>query len=216
MRSFKRWLDRSLTAQAVLIFLVCVGVTALIRWDRNPVLWVIRGVLYTAVAVTFMAVQRRRARHAAGTDARGLAELGRRIRHRQVPTDPEERAAMRRLVDDQLERFERNARWLPYWLGLMGLIAAAILALGVATGSLIFPLVFALGTVGFCCGILGCAAAPWSASTTCARPCGKNTSTRPDPPPDRNTKRPPPLCVSAVRRGSLSQRGGARIRTWEG
>ncbi|MEU0407209.1 hypothetical protein ABZ307_05175 [Streptomyces griseorubiginosus] len=150
MRSLKRWLDRSLTAQAVLIFLVCLGVTALVHWDWNPVLWMVRGVLYTAIAVTFIAVQRRRALRATGTDARGLAELGRGIRHREVPTDPEERAAMRRLVNDQLERLERSARWLPYWLGFMGLIAAAILALGVATGSVALPLVFALGTAVFC------------------------------------------------------------------
>lgn len=154
MRSLKRWLDRSLTAQAVLLFIVCVGVTALIRWDRDPVLWVIRGALYTVVAVAFMAVQRRRARKATGTDSRGLAELGRGIRHREVPDDPEKRAAMRRLVDDQLERLERGGRWLPYWLGFMGLIAAALLALGVATGSVLFPLVFALGTAGFCYWIL--------------------------------------------------------------
>ncbi|MFC8673162.1 hypothetical protein ACFUEN_10865 [Streptomyces griseorubiginosus] len=154
MRSFKRWLDRSLAAQAVLIFLVCVGVTALIRWDRDPVLWVVRAALYTAIAVTIVAVQRRRARRAAGTDARELAELGRRIRHREVPTDPEERAAMRKLLDDQQQRLERSARWLPYWLGLMGLAAAALLALGVATGSLVFPLVFALGTAAFCLWIL--------------------------------------------------------------
>lgn len=32
----------------------------------------------------------------------------------------------------------------------------------------------------------------------------------------QHTKRPPPNCVSAVRRGSLSQRGGARVRTWVG
>jgi len=154
VRSFKRWLDRGLTAQAVLVFLVCVGVTALIRWDRDPVVWVVRGALFTAVTMTFVAVQRRRARRAAGTDSRGLVELGRRIRRRDVPTDPEERAAMRRLVDDQLERFGRSARWLPYWLGFMGLIAAALLALGVATGALLYPLVFALGTAAFCCWIL--------------------------------------------------------------
>lgn len=154
MRSFKRWLDRSLTAQAALIFLVCVGVTALIHQDRDPVVWVVRAALYTAIAVTIIAVQRRRARRAAGTDARGLAELGRRIRHREVPTDPEERAAMRKLVDDQQERLDRSARWLPYWLALMGLIAAALLALGVATGSLVLPLVAALGTAAFCLWIL--------------------------------------------------------------
>ncbi|MEU0025041.1 hypothetical protein [Streptomyces sp. NPDC006335] len=77
-------------------------------------------------------MQRRRANRAAGTDPRGLVELSRRIRHHDVPRDPEERESMRRLVDDQLNLLERKGRWLPYWLGFVGLVAAALLALGVA------------------------------------------------------------------------------------
>jgi hypothetical protein len=43
---------------------------------------------------------------------------------------------MRRLVDDQLNLLERKGRWLPYWLGFVGLVAAALLVLGVAKESL--------------------------------------------------------------------------------
>ncbi|MEU6354520.1 hypothetical protein ABZ896_35225 [Streptomyces sp. NPDC047072] len=154
MRSLKRWLDRSLTAQAVVIFLLGVGVNALIRRDSHPALWVFQALLYTAVALAFVVVQRRRALRVAGTDAGGLVELGRKVRRREVPSEPGERAAMRRLVDDQLGLMERKGRLLPYWLGFMGLIAAALLVLGVATGSWVFPLVFALFTVGFCCWIV--------------------------------------------------------------
>jgi len=100
VRSFKRWLDRSLAAQAVLIFLLGVGVSALFRRGGLSVVWVIQAALCTVICVTFVAVQRRRERRAAGTDPRGLVELSRRIRHRDVPRDPEERESMRRLVDD--------------------------------------------------------------------------------------------------------------------
>ena len=150
MRCFKRWLDRSLPAQAVLILLLGVGVSALFRRGGLSVVWVIQAALCTVICVTFVAVQRRRERRAAGTDPRGLVELSRRIRHRDVPRDPEERESMRRLVDDQLNLLERKGRWLPYWLGFVGLVAAALLALGVARGSLVFPLVFTVGMIGFC------------------------------------------------------------------
>ncbi|MFF1308331.1 hypothetical protein [Streptomyces sp. NPDC058307] len=154
MRSFKRWLDRSLAAQAVLIFLLGVGASALFRRGDHPVFWVVQAAFYAAITIGFVAVQRRRASRAAGTDPRGLVELGRRIRRREVPSEPGERESMRRLVDDQLGVLERKGRWLPYWLGFMGLIAAALLALGVATGSLVFPVVFAVCVIGFCCWIV--------------------------------------------------------------
>jgi hypothetical protein len=150
VRSLRRWLDSSLAAQAAVVFLVGVGVTALFRQGEHPVVWVTRGLLYAAVSISVVAVQRRRASRAAGTDPQGLAELNRRIRHREVPSEPGERASLRRLVDDQLGRLERTGRWLPYWLGFMALIAVGLLVLGTTTGSLAFPLAFAVGTIGFC------------------------------------------------------------------
>ena len=194
----------------------------------------------TIVAAQRHAAQRRRARRAAGTDARGLAGLCRRIRQREVPTDPGERAAMRKLVDHQQERLERSARRLPYWLALMGLIAVALIALGVAIDSLPFPLVVALGLAVFCLWTLwmrrrsrervrSMRSAMREEHEHVSSPTARSGPTRPrrwatsprsearaPPRLPGHTKRPPPLCVSAVRRGSLSQRGGARIRTWEG
>lgn len=61
---------------------------------------------------------------------------------------------MLRLVDDQLGKIERGGRWLPYWLGFMGLVAAGLLVLGAVNGSVVFPLVFAVGVVAFCLWIL--------------------------------------------------------------
>ncbi|MFH9618089.1 hypothetical protein [Streptomyces pratensis] len=150
MRTLKLWLDRSLTAQAVLIFALGLGLTAVFHRDGHPGWWVIRTALFTAVVIGIVAVQRRRTGRAAGTGPRGVAEINRRIRHREVPEDPEERAAMRRLLAEQLGRMERGGRWLPYWLGCMGLVAAGLIVLGALTGSLTFPLVFAVGTAGFC------------------------------------------------------------------
>ncbi|MFD9002995.1 hypothetical protein ACFV0T_18770 [Streptomyces sp. NPDC059582] len=150
MHALKSWLDRSLFAQGVLVLVLAVGVNALLRRGEHPAIWVIQAALYTAICVGFMAVQRRRIARAAGTDPRGLAELNRKIVHRVVPQDPQEQATMRRLVDEHLGRMERGKRWLPYWLGFMGLVAAGLLVLGVSTGELTLPLVFAVGVIGFC------------------------------------------------------------------
>lgn len=150
MRAFKRWLDQSLTAQATMVFVLGVGVTALFRPDEHPVVWIIQSMFYTAIAMTVVAVQRRKAGRAAGTDARGVAELHRKIRHREVPSEPEERASMRRLVAEQLGQMERGRKWLPYLLGSMVLIALGMLGLGAATGSLTAPLIVAVGLIGFC------------------------------------------------------------------
>lgn len=154
MRVLKRWLDHSPTAQAVLVFLLGMGANALFRRNEHPVIWVVQAVLCTAIVIAFLAVRRRRVTRAVGTDARGVAELNRKLRHREVPSDPEERAAMRRLVAEQLGKMERGGRWLPYWLGAMALIAVGLLALGVVRGSVTVPLFFAVGVSAFCCWIL--------------------------------------------------------------
>lgn len=154
MRALKRRLDRSLTAQAVLIFVLTAAVTALLRPDEHPAWWAVKGALYTGIAMAFVVAQRRKAGRAAGTDPREVADLNHRIRHREVPRDPEERASMRRLVTAQLRQMERGARWLPYWLGVMGLIAVGTLVLGTATGSMTVPLFFAAGVLVFCCWVL--------------------------------------------------------------
>ncbi|MEU1084349.1 hypothetical protein ABZ368_29690, partial [Streptomyces sp. NPDC005908] len=85
-----------------------------------------------------------------GTDAGGLADLNRKIRHREVPQVTEEQAAVRRLVAEQLGQMERAGKWLPYWLGAMGFIAIGLFVLGAMSGSLVFPSVFAAGMVALC------------------------------------------------------------------
>ncbi|MEU6478050.1 hypothetical protein ABZ858_14370 [Streptomyces sp. NPDC047017] len=150
MHALKRLLDRSLVAQAVLLFVLGVGIAAVFRRDGSPLRWVVQGALYAAVAVVIGIVQHRRAGRAEGTDPRRLTELNRRVRHRDVPQDPEERAVMRRLVAANLRQTERAARWLPYWLGAMGLLTAALLVLGVVTGSYTFPVVFTVAVIGLC------------------------------------------------------------------
>ncbi|MEV1023387.1 hypothetical protein [Streptomyces sp. NPDC050264] len=175
VHTFKRWLDHSLAAQGAAMFLVGTGLSALFRPSEHPALWVIKGALYTGIALAFLAAQRRRAGRAAGTDQRGVAALSRKIRHGEEPHDPAERTAMRGLVDDQLRQIERGRRWLPYWLGFMGLIAAGLLALGIATGSWTFPAVFAVGTAGFCTWVL------WMRRRSLERLRHMDTALRPAP-----------------------------------
>ncbi|MGA5186823.1 hypothetical protein ACPCSL_09490 [Streptomyces griseoincarnatus] len=154
MLSLKRLLDRSLTAQAVLVFVLGLGITALFRKDEHPAVWVLHSALYTGIAMAFLAVQRRRAARAVGTDAGGLADLNRKIRHHEVPREPEEQATVRRLVAEQLDQMERSRKWLPYWLGAMGMVAVGLVVLGAFSGSLVFPLVFAAGMVALCFWVL--------------------------------------------------------------
>jgi hypothetical protein len=154
VHAFKRWLDSSLAAQAVIMFPLAVGFGALLHRDEHPVRWVVQGLIYTVIAVAFVAVQRRRLGRATGADPRGVAELNYKIRHREVPREPEEQAMMRRLVAEHLGKAERGGRWLPYWLGCMGLIAVGVLCLGVVSGSWALPLAVAVGMLAFCYGVL--------------------------------------------------------------
>ncbi|MFD9087542.1 hypothetical protein [Streptomyces prasinus] len=154
MSAVKRRLDRSLRAQAGVIFLLGVGVAALFRRDGHPVIRIVHGAFCTGVTAAVLAGRRRRAVRAAGTDAGTVADLHRGIRRGEVPRDPEERAAMRRPADDQLDRLRRTGRWLPYRLALMGLVAAGLLVLGVVDGSVVPSAAFAVGTLGFCWWVL--------------------------------------------------------------
>ncbi|MET9369773.1 hypothetical protein ABZY00_18210 [Streptomyces griseoflavus] len=152
--AIKRWLDRSLTAQAVLVLVVGVGVTALFRRDEHPALWLIQGVLYAAVAVTFLALQRRRLGRAVGAGPGEIARLHRGVRHREVPREPERREAMRRLVDVQLRQMEGARRWMPYWFAAMGFIAVAVIVLGAVGGTLVLPAVTAVGVIALWAWVL--------------------------------------------------------------
>lgn len=154
MDVLKRRLERSLAAQSVLAFVLALGITALFRRDDHPVVWVVHAAFYTAVAVGAATWQRRRAARSVGTDSGGFADLAIRIRRRDVPEDPRERAMMRRLVADSLRKIERGRRWLPYYLGLLGLLAAGMLVLGAVRGSWVFPAVFAAGVAAFACSVL--------------------------------------------------------------
>lgn len=154
MHTVKHWFSDSLIAQGLVVLVLGVGLSALFRRDEHPGLWVIHGLFYTVVVIGALAYQRHRTSRATGAGPRAIAGLNRRIRHREVPRDPEERAVMRRLVDEQLGKMERGGRWLPYWLGFMGLLAVGLLVLGATHGSVVFPLVFAVGVVAFCFWIL--------------------------------------------------------------
>lgn len=149
VHTVKHWFSDSLIGQGLLVLVLGVGLGALFRRDEHPGLWMVQGVLYTAVVMGTLAVQRHRTSRATGAGPRTIAGLNRKIRHREVPRDPEERAVMRRLLDDQLAKIERGERWLPYWLGVMGLVAVGLLVLGATRGSLGYSLSVAVLVAGF-------------------------------------------------------------------
>ncbi|MFD7428598.1 hypothetical protein ACFV6Z_16345 [Streptomyces sp. NPDC059818] len=154
MHTVKHWFSHSLAAHALMLFVLGLGFEAVFRRDDHPASWAVRSLVYTAVVVGVVAYQRRRTSRATGARPDTLIDLGRRIRHREVPEDPEERAVMRRLVEDQLGKTERGSRWLPYWLGFMGLTAVGMLVLGVTTGSPALPVVFGVGVIVFSCWLV--------------------------------------------------------------
>ncbi|MFJ6466277.1 hypothetical protein ACIQM0_35560 [Streptomyces sp. NPDC091387] len=154
MHTVKHWFSHSLAAQALVLFVLGLGLAAVWRRDGHPALWAVQSLVYTAVVIGFVAYQRRRTSRATGARPDTLVDLGRRIRHREVPEDPEERAVMSRLVEDQLGKLERGSRWLPYWLGFMGLTAVGMLVLGVTTGSPALPVVFSVGVIVFSCWLV--------------------------------------------------------------
>ncbi|MFF3643359.1 hypothetical protein [Streptomyces sp. NPDC002564] len=150
MHALKRLLDRSLLAQALVVFPLCVGAVALFRPDAHPVGWVVQAALYTAVAFTVLGLQRRRVSGSVGIGPASLADLDRRIRRREVPDDPGERVTMLRLVDEHLARLGRSGRWLWAWLVFMGLTVVGALVLGAATGSWGLPASFTVLVSAFC------------------------------------------------------------------
>nr|WP_237498436.1 MULTISPECIES: conjugal transfer protein TraG N-terminal domain-containing protein [unclassified Streptomyces] len=132
-----------------------VGLNALLRHDEHPAMWLVQALVYAVVVMVAMALQRRRTSRATGASPDAIAGLDRKIRHHEVPNDPEERAVMRRLVDEHLGKIERGKRWLPFWMAFMGMIVVAMFVLAATTGgSLLFPLAFGVFMAAFCAWIL--------------------------------------------------------------
>ncbi|WP_406283643.1 hypothetical protein [Streptomyces sp. NBC_00209] len=154
MHTVKHWFNDSLIGQGVVVFGLGVGLNALLRHDEHPAMWLVQGAVYTVVVMVALVLQRRRTSRVTGASPSAVAGLLRKIRHHEVPRDPQERAVLRRLVDDQLGRIERGKRWLPYWLGAMGLVAIGLLVLGATRGSLGYALLFAAFVAVFCAWIL--------------------------------------------------------------
>ncbi|MCX0246315.1 hypothetical protein [Streptomyces drozdowiczii] len=155
MHTVKHWFNDSLIGQGLVVFGLGVGLNALLRHDEHPAMWLVQGAVYTAVVMVALVLQRRRTSRATGASPDAIAGLDRKIRHHEVPDDPEERAVMRRLVDEHLGKMERGKRWLPFWMAFMGLIVVAMFVLAATTGgSLLFPLAFAVFMAAFCAWIL--------------------------------------------------------------
>ncbi|MGQ4491392.1 hypothetical protein LRE75_11720 [Streptomyces sp. 372A] len=155
MHTVKHWFNDSLTGQGLLAFVLGVGLNALLRHDDSPAMWLVQGAVYSVVVLVAVVLQRRRTSRATGASPGAIAGLDRKIRHHDVPDDPQERAVMGRLVDERLGKIERGKRWLPFWMGFMGLIVVAMFVLAATSGgSLVFPLAFAVFMAAFCAWIL--------------------------------------------------------------
>jgi hypothetical protein len=99
MYRLKQLLDRSVAAQAVLVFVLAAGVTRLISPHRPVAVWLFNSAFYTAMGVVFVIVRRRRDRAVMGGATAGEhASAERKMIHGQVPDEPQERDVMRRLV----------------------------------------------------------------------------------------------------------------------
>lgn len=70
MHTVKRWFDHSPAAQALVLFVLGLGLGAVFRRDGHPASWAVRSLLCTAVIIGILAYQRRRTSRAAGHDRR--------------------------------------------------------------------------------------------------------------------------------------------------
>ncbi|WP_329124214.1 hypothetical protein [Streptomyces sp. NBC_01465] len=123
MRAVRKWFKDSPAAQTVLGFVLFAAVILSLNWGHTPGWWLVKLGLYIAISVAFAARRRRRDAEAAGTDTATLKSLERRIQRGTVPEDPQERAAMRRLVLHRLDLMSRTRWSVPAFSVMLALVA---------------------------------------------------------------------------------------------
>ncbi|MEU3188140.1 hypothetical protein ABZ707_28685 [Streptomyces sp. NPDC006923] len=142
----KRWLDRSVPAQAVLLLLLVAGATKLIRPELSTPHWLVQSVVWTAFAMVFVLIRRRQDRSAMGGASAGEhVSVERKLRRCQIPEDPRERESMRRLVAYRRRQMTRYAWTLVPLFAVLVLLPVVWAVQGVWTTAvlwLLFGLVF--------------------------------------------------------------------------
>jgi Flp pilus assembly protein TadB len=98
------YLGKHLWAQIALSLLVTSAVSMLLFPGRSLGTVLVRTAVVSAGAIAVMVAMRRREERAAGGSADRLVTLERKLRKGDVPVDPQERRAMRDLVEQRLHR----------------------------------------------------------------------------------------------------------------
>lgn len=107
----------------------------------------IAGAFYAGWMTWWMMRRRRRDGRSVGADADDLPVLERRMRHGDLPADPEERRIMRGLAQRRLAQMGRRpARW---GFLVLGVIVAGLTALMAANGDMVQAVCTAVGGAAF-------------------------------------------------------------------
>jgi Flp pilus assembly protein TadB len=144
----RRLMDRW-WARGLLLLVLCTAIGVLIR-GGNVAAAAISATGYAAYGTWQMMRRRRRDSRAVGADAAELPLLERRMRHGDLPADPEERRVMRALAQRRLAQMNRSyAKWA---FVLLAVIVAGLSALQLAAGHTV---------PGICTLLLGAAFLGW-------------------------------------------------------
>jgi Flp pilus assembly protein TadB len=116
-----------------LSYFVVYGGFQLLRPGRTWVDAVIGAAIYAAWMTGWQVRRRRRDSRAVGAKADELPQLERRMMRGEVPDDPAERQAMRKLAERRTAKLRRGAKWA---LPLLGFLWLAFAVLSLARGDL--------------------------------------------------------------------------------
>jgi Flp pilus assembly protein TadB len=125
------YLGKHLWAQIVLSLLVASAVSMLLFPERSFGTTLVRTAVISAGGIAIMVAMRRKEERAAGGSADRLVTLERKLRKGDVPVDPQERRAMRGLVEQRLHRTRHRVAAQVF---LVVLFCAAVMATAATSG----------------------------------------------------------------------------------
>ncbi|WP_329228142.1 hypothetical protein [Streptomyces canus] len=132
MERVNSFLGKHLWVQVVLSLLVACAVVLLLSPERSIASALLYVVFASVGGVGVMLVVRRREKRAVGGSVDGLVSLDRKLRRGEVPTAPQERQAMRDLVEQRLHRTRHRVAAQV----VLAVLFCAVVALTALTASL--------------------------------------------------------------------------------
>ncbi|WP_433887906.1 hypothetical protein [Streptomyces sp. CA-111067] len=126
---WRRWLGKWWVLS--LFYFVVYGGFQLLRPGRTWADAAIGAAIYAAWMTGWQVRRRRRDSRAVGAKADELPQLERRMRRGEVPEDPAERQAMRKLAQRRLAKLQGGAKWA---LPLLGFLWLAVSVISLAVG----------------------------------------------------------------------------------